>query len=54
MKKHCLKSSFEDMTDLASMKLNKKALTYIKMVVSDEILVDLKGLTIAFEVWEKL
>ena len=54
MKKHCLKSSFEDMTDLASMKLNKKALTYIKMVVSDEILVDLEGLTNAFEVWEKL
>ena len=36
------------------MKLNKKAITYIKIVASDEILVDLKGLTIVFEVWEKL
>ena len=44
----------EDMTNVAWMKLNKKAITYIKMVVSDEILVDLKGLTTAFDVWEKL
>ena len=35
----------KDMTDVAWMKLNKKVITYIKMVVSDEILVDLKGLT---------
>ncbi|KAH7288390.1 hypothetical protein KP509_31G025000 [Ceratopteris richardii] len=44
----------EDMTDAAWMNLNKKAITYIKMAVSNEILVDLKGLTTAFEVWEKL
>jgi len=42
------------MTDDAWVTLNKKAITYIKMVVSDEILVDLKGLTIAYAVWEKL
>ncbi|KAH7439944.1 hypothetical protein KP509_04G083400 [Ceratopteris richardii] len=39
----------EDMIDLAWINLNKKAITYIKMVVSDEILVDLKSLTTAFE-----
>ncbi|KAH7297375.1 hypothetical protein KP509_26G066900 [Ceratopteris richardii] len=44
----------EDMTDAAWMNLNKKAITYIKMAyikmaVSYEILVDLKGLTTAFE-----
>ena len=44
----------EDMTNVAWMKLNKKAITYIKMAVSDEILVFLKGLTTAFELWEKL
>ena len=44
----------EDITDVTWIQLNKKAITYIKMVVSDEILVDLKGLTTAFEVWEKL
>ena len=43
-----------DMRDVASMRLNNKAITYIKMVVLDEILMDLKGLTTAFEVWEKL
>ena len=32
----------EDMTDVAWMKLNK-AITYIKMAVSDEFLVDLDG-----------
>ena len=36
------------------MKLIKKAITYINMAILDEILMDLKGLTIAFEVWEKL
>ena len=34
--------------------INKKAFTYIKMVVSNEILVFLKGLTTAFESWEEL
>ena len=34
--------------------LNKKAVTYIKMGVSDDILLELKGLRYAFEVWEKL
>ena len=42
------------MIDVACIKLNKKAITYIKMAVSDEILVFLKGLTTAFELWEKL
>ena len=49
-----LKVKPKDMTNVAWMKLNKKAITYIKIVASDEILVDLKGLTIVFEVWEKL
>ena len=31
-----------------------KAITYIKKVVLDEILMYLKGLTIASELWEKL
>ena len=34
--------------------LNKKAVTYIKMVVSDETLVDLKGLVFASKIWAKL
>ena len=34
--------------------LNKKAITYIKMVVYDENLVDIKGLITAHQVWEKL
>ena len=42
------------MTNVAWIKLNTKAITYIKTVVSDEIFVDLMGLTNAFEVWEKL
>ena len=42
------------MTDVAWMKLSRKAITYIKMVISYEILVDLKGLITAFEVSEKL
>ena len=44
----------EDMTEAAWTNLNKKAITYIKMAVSNEILVDLKGLASAYEVWEKL
>ncbi|KAH7416413.1 hypothetical protein KP509_14G090400 [Ceratopteris richardii] len=39
----------EDMTEATWMNLNKNAITYIKMVVSDEILVDLKGLRTSFE-----
>ena len=46
-----LEVKLEDMTYVAWMKLNK-VITYIKMVVQDEILVDLKGLTTIFEVWE--
>ena len=34
--------------------LNNKAITYIKMIVSDEILVDMKGLITTPQVWEKL
>lgn len=44
----------DDITDDAWVTLNKKAVTYIKMAVSDEILVDLKGLVTAYAVWEKL
>ena len=44
----------EDMTENAWETLNKKAVTYIKMGVSDDILLELKGLRYAFEVWEKL
>ena len=43
-----------DMAQDAWVTLNKKAVTYIKMGVSDDILVDLKGLVYAFNVWEKL
>lgn len=48
------KSQKEDMIDATWLTLNKKAITYIKMTVSDEILVDLKGLTNAFAMWGKL
>ena len=48
------KTKPETMEDAAWQKLNKKAITYIKMAVSDEILVELKGLPTAYEVWEKL
>ena len=41
-----------DMTNVAWIQLNKKATTYTKMGASNEILVDLKGLTTIFEVWE--
>ena len=44
----------ENMAKDAWETLNKKAVTYIKMGVSDDILVDLKGLIYAFNVWEKL
>ena len=44
----------EDMADVAQYRLKNKAITYIKMVVSDEILLDLKGLMNAFKVWKKL
>ncbi len=44
----------EDMSEDAWFTLNKKAITYIKMAVSDEILVDLKGIATASELWAKL
>ena len=44
----------QDMAQDAWETLNKKAFTYIKMGVSDDILLELKGLRYAFEVWEKL
>ena len=57
-RKNCEGALFElkprDMRDVASMRLNNKAITYIKMVVLIEILVYLKGLTIVFKIWEKL
>jgi hypothetical protein len=33
--------------------LNKNAITYIKMVIFYEILVDIKGLTTTHQVWQK-
>ena len=44
----------ESMENYAWNTLNKKAITYIKMVVSDEMLVDIKGVTTTHQVWEKL
>ena len=44
----------QDMPQDAWETLNKKAVTYIKMGVSDDILLELKGLTYAFQVLEKL
>ena len=44
----------ESMENDAWNTLNKKVITYIKMDVSDEILVYIKGLTTARQVWEKL
>ena len=44
----------QDMAQDAWEILNKKAVTYIKMGVSDDILLELKGLSYAFQVWEKL
>ena len=41
----------EDMTNVEWIKLNKKAITYMKMAVSNQILVDLKGLIVSSEVW---
>ena len=38
----------EDMTENAWETLNKKAVTYIKMGVTDDILAELKGLRYAF------
>ena len=40
----------DDMSDAAWVNLNKKAIAYIKMAVSNEILVDLKCLVIAYDV----
>ncbi|KAH7437249.1 hypothetical protein KP509_05G062100, partial [Ceratopteris richardii] len=44
----------EDISDDAWHNLNRKTVTYIKMVVSDDILVDLKGITTASKLWAKL
>ena len=41
------------LTDLTWSNFNKKATTYIKMAVSDKILVDIKSLTTTRQVWEK-
>ena len=42
------------MTEADWLNLNRKAIIYIKMAIADEILVDLKALPMAYEVWEKL
>ena len=42
----------DDMIDHALDILNKKVITYLKMVVSDESLVDLEGLTTGHVFWE--
>ena len=42
------------MSEDACQILNKKVVVYIKMAVSDEILVDLKGLESASKIWAKL
>ncbi|KAH7297962.1 hypothetical protein KP509_25G021100 [Ceratopteris richardii] len=44
----------KDMSDDAWHNLNRKAVTYIKMAVSDDILVDIKGITTGSELWVKL
>ena len=44
----------EDMSEDAWRILNKKAVIYIKMAISNEILVDLKGLVSASKIWAKL
>ena len=44
----------ESMENDAWNTLNKKTVTYIKVVVSNKIRVDIKGLTTACQVWEKL
>ncbi|MCO5606979.1 hypothetical protein L7F22_061170 [Adiantum nelumboides] len=44
----------EDMSDVDWARLNKKAITYIKIVVIDGILVKLKDLATASAMWEKL
>ena len=44
----------EDMAHVTWMNLNKKAITHMKMALSDEVLVNLKGRTTAFEIWENL
>ncbi|MCO5584672.1 hypothetical protein L7F22_038603 [Adiantum nelumboides] len=44
----------QDISDEAWIRQNMKAVTYIKMAMTDETIVNLKGLTNAFDVWEKL
>ena len=43
----------EDMSEYAWRILNKKVVTHIKMVVSDENSIDLKGLVSASKIWAK-
>ncbi|MCO5580964.1 hypothetical protein L7F22_034839 [Adiantum nelumboides] len=42
------------MSDEAWIRLNRKAVTYIKMAMTDETVVDLKSLTNAYDVCQKL
>ncbi|MCO5593579.1 hypothetical protein L7F22_047594 [Adiantum nelumboides] len=44
----------ENFSDEVWEKLNKKAIAYIKMAVTDEVLTDIKRLPTAYAVWEKL
>ncbi|MCO5572770.1 hypothetical protein L7F22_026529 [Adiantum nelumboides] len=44
----------QDMSDEAWVRQNRKTVTYIKMAMTDETVVNLKGLTKAFDVWQKL
>ena len=46
--------NLENMSEDAWWILIKKVVTYIKMVVSDENMVDRKGLVSAFKIWAKL
>ena len=43
-----------DMPQIEWEKLNKKVVASIKLALSDDILNDVKGLRIAYEVWQKL
>ncbi|MCO5576745.1 hypothetical protein L7F22_030563 [Adiantum nelumboides] len=44
----------ENLSDEVSERLNKKAIAYIKMAVTDDVLTDIKRLPTAYAVWEKL
>lgn len=43
-----------DMSDADWARLNKKAMAYIKMAVTDDILVDIRGLATTHAIWQKL